>query len=75
MRGEPNGPPFAELAPSQQVVLVDHHGDWVGVQPLGDDQLGVVPRSYISELAGPPPLADVPCDAIEVDPAASQHRH
>ncbi len=63
LRGEPDGAPFAELAASQQVVLVDHHGDWVGVQPVGDDRLGVVPRGFVSELPGPPAEPGVPCQA------------
>ncbi len=75
LRGAPGGPPFAELAASAQVVLVDHHGDWVGVQPLGDDRLGVVPRAFISELPGPAPEPGARCEEVEVPADAEPHAH
>ncbi len=75
LRGEPGGQAFAELAASQQVVLVDHHGDWVGVRPIGAGRLGVVPRAFVSELAGPSGEPGVPCAEVEVDPDARPHRH
>lgn len=78
--GEPGGPAYAQLRPSEQVVLVDHHrmADgmlWVGVVPLQDEAIGLVPSAWISELPGPTSLDGQDCAEVALDTSVRPHRH
>lgn len=73
--GEAGAEPFAELRASEQVELIDFHGDFVGVKPLQGSDLGLVPRDWIQELPGPRPQPGVDCADIELSPEAEPHRH
>ncbi len=78
--GEPGGGAYAELRPSEQVVLVDHHlaADgrvWVGVQPLQVEAVGLVPLDWIQELPGPVARDGEDCADVPLDPEARPHRH
>ncbi len=79
LAGEPGATPYATLRPSEQVVLVDHHlapdGLWVGVQPLQDDAIGLVPFAWVRELPGPVASEGEACEDVTLDPEAVPHQH
>lgn len=77
----PGGRVAVGLVASEQVELLDLHGDggdlWLGVRPVGDRDatVALVPRRVVQELPGPPPAPGVPCEEIEPDAEAEPHRH
>lgn len=75
LTGEPGGAAYATVPASTQAEVLDFHDGWVGVLPLGEDRIGLVPRVWVSELPGPAAEPGVACAELELDREAKPHRH
>lgn len=77
--GDDGASVYAAVPPSTQVELFDHHrtpdGAWVGVRPLGEEEIVLVPEDVVQELPGPAPVPGTACQTITPVPTARPHEH